>query len=145
VVKSQVNHTIRLGRAAFQAFQVFKGTSMHLGAGRGERLCSRIGSGETDHLMARINQLGDEGGTDKTGGTSNEDTHDYFSFSLLNHLARAELSLARLEFGVQLVLVKAATSLRRQLAPLRWCTSPRMRGRRRPWRPPPDVRTASSD
>jgi hypothetical protein len=38
VVKGQVNHTIRPGRAAFQAFQVFEGTSMHFGADRGKRL-----------------------------------------------------------------------------------------------------------
>ena len=48
---------------------------MHLGAGRGKRLRSRLGSGETQHLMACVDQLGDEGGTDKTGGTGDEDSH----------------------------------------------------------------------
>ena len=106
---------------------------MHLGAGRGKRLRSRVGSGETQYLMACVNQLGDESGTDKTCGTSNKDTHDYFSLGLLDHLARAELSLARLEFGVQLFLIKAAMTLRRRLARIQSCRSPGIRESRPPW------------
>ena len=48
---------------------------MHLGASRGERFYSRLGSGETERLMACADQLGDEGGTNKTRGTGDEEAH----------------------------------------------------------------------
>ena len=41
-MKAEVNHAIRLRRAAAQAFQVFQIASMHLGAGGRKRLGARI-------------------------------------------------------------------------------------------------------
>ena len=43
-MKARVDHAIRAGCSAAQAFQVFEIASMHLGAGGDERLGARIGA-----------------------------------------------------------------------------------------------------
>ena len=60
-----VDHAIRHGRAAAQAFQVFEVASMHLGTGGDERLGARIRASEAEHLMARVDELLNDGRTDK--------------------------------------------------------------------------------
>ena len=70
-----VNYGIRAGCSAAQAFQIFEITSMHLGAGGGQRLCARIGACKTEHLMAGVDEFRHDGGTDKACGACDEDTH----------------------------------------------------------------------
>jgi hypothetical protein len=48
---------------------------MHFGTSSDKRLGSRIGAGETKHLMARSDEFLNNGRTDKSGGTSNEYAH----------------------------------------------------------------------
>jgi len=50
-----VNHPIRHGCSTTQAFQVFKVTSMHLGASGDQRLGARIRASEAEYLMAGVN------------------------------------------------------------------------------------------
>ena len=52
-----------------------------LGAGGGERLGARIRASETEHLMARADELLNNGGTDKACSTGDEDTHRNFSLT----------------------------------------------------------------
>ena len=73
--ESAVNHSIRLGCAAPQTFQVFEIAAMRLGAGGGERLGARIRASHADHLMTSAIQLLDNGGTDKTCRACDEYTH----------------------------------------------------------------------
>ena len=76
-----VDHAVRLGRSAAQAFQVFKIAAMHLGAGGDERLGARIRASKTEHLMARVDELLNDGRTDKACSTGDENTHYDFSFA----------------------------------------------------------------
>src|ERR1700751_560919 len=80
VDKRGVNHAIRGGCSTAQAFQVFKIPSLHLRAGGGKRFGAGIGPRQSEHLMARVDELLNNGGTDKSGGTGDENTHCDFSF-----------------------------------------------------------------
>jgi hypothetical protein len=75
VDKGGVNHTIRHSGSTPQAFEVFKITSMRLSTSGENRLCSLIGSSTSEHLVARADQLGNNGRTDKSCSTRNENTH----------------------------------------------------------------------
>ncbi len=72
-----VNHAVRLGCPAAQTLQVFKITSMHLGTPSDKRLGARIRASETEHLMARADQLLNNGGADKAGRSGDEYTHRF--------------------------------------------------------------------
>jgi hypothetical protein len=49
---------------------------MHLVPCRGKGRGSRIRAREAENLMTRGDQLSDDGGTNKTGGAGDEDTHE---------------------------------------------------------------------
>ena len=74
-----VNHAIRLVGSPAQAFQVLEIASMRLGAGGDERLRARFRARHSEHLMARADQLLNDGGTDKARSASDEYTHLEFS------------------------------------------------------------------
>ncbi len=61
VVEGTVDHAIRFRRAAAQALQVFEIAAMHLGAGGGERLGSRIRSRQSEHSMAGVDEFRNDG------------------------------------------------------------------------------------
>jgi hypothetical protein len=80
VNEGRVDHTLRHGRAPAEAFEVSKIATMHLGARGQERLGSDLRAREAQHLVARVNELWNDGRTDKAGSSGDEDTHILFSF-----------------------------------------------------------------
>ena len=76
VVEREVDDAVRRGRAGAQAVEVVEGAAMHLGPGGGEGGGRGIGAGEPDDLMARADELGDDGGADPAGRAGDEDTHE---------------------------------------------------------------------
>jgi hypothetical protein len=50
-------------------------TAMYFSSCRGKRLGTRVGASKTKNLMSRVDQLPDNGGTDKTCCACNENTH----------------------------------------------------------------------
>ena len=84
-----MDHAIRGGGATPQTVEVFKIAAMHLGAGGDERLGGRVRAGKAEHLMARAEELLNDGGTDETGSASDENTHDDFSCDLVSTAAFA--------------------------------------------------------
>jgi hypothetical protein len=75
-----VDHPIRHGGSTAQAFQIFKITSMYLGTRGDKRLGARIGASKAEHLMTSADEFLNDGRTDKTCSTRDEDTHNDFSF-----------------------------------------------------------------
>jgi hypothetical protein len=75
VDKCGVNHAIRHGGADAQTLQIFEIASMHLRTGSSQCLGSRIGAGQTEHLVTRLNQVPNHNRTDESGGTRYENTH----------------------------------------------------------------------
>ena len=71
-----MDHAVRLGDAAAQAFEVFERATMHLRTGGAERLCPRLGAGQTKNLVARGQQLRNNRRADKTSGAGNKNTHE---------------------------------------------------------------------
>ena len=88
-----INHAIRHGRSAAQAFQVLKIAPMDLDAGGDERLGARIGASKTEHLMARANELLNNGGTDKACGASDESTHHDLSLNSFDDRVRGPVAI----------------------------------------------------
>ncbi len=80
VNEGRVDHTVRHGRALAQAFEVIKIAAMYLGARGRKRLGAGIRARQAQHLMARVNEFWNDGGTDKAGGAGNKNTHIHFSF-----------------------------------------------------------------
>ena len=76
-----VDHAVRGGGSAAQAFQVFEIAAMHLGTGGDKRLGAGIRASETEHLMARVDEFLNNGRADKSGGAGDEDTHCDLSFT----------------------------------------------------------------
>jgi hypothetical protein len=75
VYETGMDYSIRLSGPAAQALEVFKIASMHLGAGRGQRSCACVGPGKTEYLMARVDEFRHNGGTYKSRGAGNENSH----------------------------------------------------------------------
>ena len=80
VNEGSVDHAVRHGRALAQAFEVIKIAAMHLSARGHKRLGAGLRAREAQHLMARVNELWNDGGTDKAGSSGDKDTHILFSF-----------------------------------------------------------------
>src|SRR5215467_10129861 len=70
-----VDHAVRCGSSAAQAFKILERTAVHFGARRFERLGGGSRARETEHLMARGEKLANDGGTDETRGPGNENQH----------------------------------------------------------------------
>ena len=76
MVEGEMNDPIRPGSARLQGVQVFGGTAMDLGPrGRQSRLLVGRAT-QTEHIVARGDQLADYGRSNKAGGTGDEYTHD---------------------------------------------------------------------
>ena len=80
VIESAVNHPIRLGCPAAQTFRVFKISSMHLGSRGNKSLGARIGPRQSEHLMTRVDELRNDGRSDKARSSRKKYTHAVFSF-----------------------------------------------------------------
>ena len=65
---------------------------MHLGARGEKRLGARIAASQSEHLMARAHEFLNNGRTDKTCSTSDEDTH--LELLLLLHFMTVTASAA---------------------------------------------------
>src|SRR5450756_1827249 len=75
MLEGQVDDAIRCGRSHSKTVEIVEGTSVHLGAERlhYSRRCVR--AGQTDNLVSRSDQFGDDGGTEMAGCASDEDPH----------------------------------------------------------------------
>jgi hypothetical protein len=76
-----VNHAVRGGGSTPQAVQILEIAAMRLSAGGDKRFGGRVRASETEHLMARVDEFLNNGGTDKTCGAGDEDTHRDFSLT----------------------------------------------------------------
>ena len=70
-----VDHAVRLLRAAAQAVEVLERAAVDLGAGALERRGSLVRAGEADHLVPRLEELGDDRRSDETGCAGDEYAH----------------------------------------------------------------------
>ncbi len=77
-----VDHAVRHGRALAEDFEVIQIAAMHLGARGRKRFGSGIRAREAQHLMARVNELWNNGRTDKAGSSGYKNTHILFSFRI---------------------------------------------------------------
>ena len=77
VPEGGVDHGIRRGCSAAQAFHVFQIASMRLSAGGFKRLCARIRPRHPEDLVAGTDEFFHYGGTDESASTGNEYTHMY--------------------------------------------------------------------
>ena len=75
MIEAGVNDAVRHGRSAAEACEVFQVSPVHLGAGGEQRPRPLLRAGETQHLVAGAQQLGDDGGADETGRAGDENTH----------------------------------------------------------------------
>jgi len=73
--EGEVDYPVGLDGAIAQTLGVIEITTEHRGSGSGEGCRRSVGSGQAEDLMARGHQLGDEHGTDPSGGAGNENTH----------------------------------------------------------------------
>jgi hypothetical protein len=80
VIESTVNHPIRLGCSAAQTIRVFKTSPMHLGSRGNERLGTGIGPRQSEHLMTRVDELRNDGRSDKARSSRKKQTQALFSF-----------------------------------------------------------------
>jgi hypothetical protein len=75
-----MDHSIRLGSCTAQAVEIIKSAATHLCPGSGERIGRGIRAGEADDLMARADELGNDGGADPAGRAGYENTHEKTSW-----------------------------------------------------------------
>ena len=76
VLEREVDHAIRRGRRAPQAVEIIERAAVHLCPGRGEGGGRGIRAGQPDDLMARADELGNDGGADPAGRAGDENTHE---------------------------------------------------------------------
>ena len=75
VLEGEVDDAVGVRRGLLQAVEVVEVAAPHLGAGRLELRGGLIGAGEADDLVARLEQLGDDGGADVAGRAGDEYAH----------------------------------------------------------------------
>src|SRR5690242_12014015 len=80
VIESTVNHPIRLGCSAAQTFRFFQTSSMHLGSRGNERLGAGIRPRQSEHLMTRVDELRNDGRSNKARSPCKKYAHVVFSF-----------------------------------------------------------------
>ena len=59
-----------------QGVEIVKGAAKHLRPGGGEDGGRGIRAGEPDYLMARVDELGNDGGADPAGRAGDEHVHE---------------------------------------------------------------------
>ncbi len=75
MVERRVDHGVRLRRTIAQALGILERAAMHLGARGGQRIGAGVGTGDADHLVACLDEFGNQRRTDETGRTGEKDTH----------------------------------------------------------------------
>ncbi len=76
VLEREVDHAIRRGSCTPQAVEVIKSAAMHLRPGRGKGSGRNIRASEPGDLMARADELGNDGGADPAGRAGDENMHE---------------------------------------------------------------------
>jgi hypothetical protein len=76
VLEREVDHAIRRGGRAPQPAEVVKGAAKRLGPGRGEGGGRGVRTGEPDDLMARVDELRNDGGADPAGRAGDKHAHE---------------------------------------------------------------------
>src|ERR1035441_2388450 len=76
VLEREVDHAIGGGSGTAQAVEVIKSAAMHLCSGRGQGSGRGIRAGEPGDLMARVDELGYDGGANPAGRTGDENAHE---------------------------------------------------------------------
>ena len=62
--------------AGAQAVEILKGAAVHGDPGGGQRFGRGVRTCESDDLMARADELGNDGGTDEAGSAGDKYTHE---------------------------------------------------------------------
>src|SRR6185503_8248009 len=81
VDEGAVDHAVRGGGAGAQALGVLEIAAVDLGPGGRERGGGAVGAGEADDLVARADELGNDGRTDEAGRAGDEYAHGRSSVS----------------------------------------------------------------
>jgi hypothetical protein len=75
VLEREVNHAVGVPRRLSQPIEIVEGAAPRLRPGRCDGFGRRLGAREADHLVARGQQIADDGETNVTGRAGDEDTH----------------------------------------------------------------------
>ena len=75
MAEGEVDDGVGGGSARPQDVEVVDRAAQHLGAERVDGRGRLVGAGQTDHLVAGGEELGDDGGADEAGRAGDEDTH----------------------------------------------------------------------
>ena len=75
VLEREVDHAVRRGRRAAQDVEVIDRAALHLGPGGGEGGGRGVRAGQPGDLMARVDELGNDGGADPAGRAGDENSH----------------------------------------------------------------------
>jgi hypothetical protein len=75
-----MDHAVRHGCALARAFEIIKIAAMRLGARGQKRPGAGIRARKAQHLMTRVNELWNDGRTDKARSSCNKNPHPLFSF-----------------------------------------------------------------
>ena len=67
MLEGEVDDAVGRGGGGAQALEVVEAAAVDLGAGRGDGVGRGVGAGEPDDLVARVEELGDDGGADPAG------------------------------------------------------------------------------
>src|SRR5277367_6739381 len=124
VVEAAVNYAIRLGRPAAETLEVFKITAMRLSAGGDERLSARIGASETEDLMAHVDELQKDSGTDKARCSRNKYLHGCSFRRLKDSPTSSSLFFQRASAALESTAYPRTPSLTPLIVALSGTTSP---------------------
>jgi hypothetical protein len=76
VPEREVDHAIRRGGRAPQGIEIVNGAAQHLGPCGGEGGGRGVRAGEPCYVMARVDELGNDGGADPAGRAGDEHAHE---------------------------------------------------------------------
>src|ERR1700682_1231343 len=79
VLEREMDHAIRCGSCTPQAVEVVNSAAMHLYPSGGERSGRGIRASHPDNLMARADELGNDGRSDPAGRAGDEYAHEMTS------------------------------------------------------------------
>lgn len=75
MLEREVDHAVRADSRVAQGADVVQAPAHHLGSRGDERLGRGVRAGEPDDLVARVDELGNDGGADPAGRAGHEYTH----------------------------------------------------------------------
>src|SRR5262249_38804964 len=92
VVEGEMNDAIGSRGTFLQAVRICDGPAIDLGAGGGQGRRLVVRSTKAEHLMARSDQLLDDGRADESGGSGNEYAHSKVSWFRRRQVSSGALS-----------------------------------------------------